>query len=154
MHTIPTSSPYPHPVGDARSCVLTFAFNPVINTFVALQPDMQNPDMHSKSITITAVLTVMAVVCAQFFCYQAKSFEKKEVRTEQQESQPEDQLFVSLQSSSMPSSSLLVLNQVMVLLFEIGIEKRESSPIRFTIFIPPNRFFKTLFDSVISPNAP
>jgi hypothetical protein len=111
-------------------------------------------------MTITAVLTVMAVVCAQFFYYQAKSFAKTEVKTEQQEqqeqhdTQSEDQLFVSLQSGSMPSSPLLVLHQAMVFLFEIGIEKRESTPIRLSILIPPNRFFKTLFDSVISPNAP
>jgi hypothetical protein len=110
--------------------------------------------MHSKTMTITAVLTVMAVVCAQFFNYQAKSFAKTEVKTEQQDNQSEDPLFVSLQSGSMPSSPFLVLHQAMVFLFEIGIEKRESTPIRFSIFIPPNRFFKTLFDSVISPNAP
>jgi hypothetical protein len=96
---------------------------------------MQRLEMHSKTMTITAVLTVMAVVCAQFFNYQAKSFAKTEVKTEQQDNQSEDPLFVSLQSGSMPSSPFLVLHQAMVFLFEIGIEKRESTPRMKTKFL-------------------
>ncbi len=98
-------------------------------------------------------MTVLAIVSSQFSGFQPGNKSAKEVKTEQSEDNSEDELFISL-PSSMPSSTHVELSQSMVFLFEILFEKIEVQKRDFNILLPPNRFFKTLFDGVISPNAP
>ncbi|MDH4090954.1 MAG: hypothetical protein OEV74_01550 [Cyclobacteriaceae bacterium] len=119
-------------------------------------------EIQKKAMTIAVPLTVLAVVFSQFFYYQAIDYAKlnrkdkhQQERTEtQQESKSEPQVCISLPSSSLPSATYVVLHQVLIFLFEISFEEAKLEPKDFSILIPPNRFFKTLFDSVISPNAP
>jgi hypothetical protein len=115
---------------------------------------MGRPEIPENVMTLTAALTVLVVVFSQFFYYQATAFPKPDVKTEQQDTPDEHPAYVSIQSTSLPSSTLVVLHQTMFFLFEICFVGRESEQARPHIPWPPNRFFKTLFDSVISPNAP
>lgn len=96
---------------------------------------------------------MVALVFFQLFYYQNTDHPKKEVKTEQQGEQQEE-FFISLPSSSLPSSSHVELNQTLIFLFEIVFENEETETRDFNVSLPPNRFFKTLFDGVISPNAP
>ena len=62
--------------------------------------------------------------------------------------------YISQPSSSLPSSTHVELNQTLIFLFEIVFENKRTEKRDFNVSLPPNRFFKTLFDGVISPNAP
>lgn len=115
---------------------------------------MRAPERRKESLIIAVALTALAIVFSQFFYFQLPDTSKKEIKTEQQEDHPENKVYISLPSSSLPSSTHLELNQPMFFLFEILFEKEESVERGFTVFLPPNRFFKTLFEGVISPNAP
>ncbi len=116
---------------------------------------MRKPEMRKNSLTIAVALTALAIVFSQLFYHQPFDHSEKGVETEQQESHPEeDQVCISLPSSSLPSSTHVELNQTMFFLFEIIFEKRAAEERNFSVLLPLNRFFKTLFDGVISPNAP
>jgi hypothetical protein len=116
---------------------------------------MRKPEIRKNSLTIAVALTALAIVFSQLFYHQPFDHSEKEVETEQRESSPEEsQVCISLPSSSLPSSTHVELNQTMFFLFEIIFEKKKSEEENFSVLLPLNRFFKTLFDGVISPNAP
>lgn len=98
-------------------------------------------------------MTVLAIVSSQSSGFRESNLPEKEVKTEQSEDNSKDGVYISL-PSSMPSSTHVELSQSMVFLFEILFEKKEIQKGDFNILLPSNRFFKTLFDGVISPNAP
>jgi len=116
---------------------------------------MRKTEIRKESLTIAVTLTVLAIVFSQLFYFQAFANNAEEIKTEQHESQQEEsQTHISLPSTSLPSSTHVELNQSMVFLFEIVFERKEPDERNFRVLLPQNKFFKTLFDSVISPNAP
>lgn len=118
--------------------------------------------MHKKAhirsgMLAIGLLTALAIVVSQLFYFQANTHAraKKETKTEQQEQQNGDDTYVSLPSSSMPSSSHVELQQQETFcLFEIILEDKESTTHDTGIGLPINQFFQTLFGAIISPNAP
>jgi hypothetical protein len=97
---------------------------------------------------------MVVLVFCQCFYYSAAAQSKKEVKTEQQDDKSDAKLFISLPSTSLPSSTHVELNQTLIFLFEIVFIQQQTEQRDFNVLLPPNRFFKTLFDGVISPNAP
>lgn len=117
--------------------------------------------MHKKAqirsgMLAIGLLTALAIVISQLFCFQAGTHAKakKETKTEQQEQQNGDDTYVSIPSSSLPSSSHVELQQETFCLFEIILEDKESTTHDTGIGLPINQFFQTLFGAIISPNAP
>ena len=110
-------------------------------------------DLRKNCLIIAITMIVLAIVSSQFSNFQLDNQSEKEVKTEQSEDTSTDGAYISL-PSSMPSSTHVELSQTMVFLFEILFERKEIQKGDFHILLPPNRFFKTLFDGVISPNAP
>lgn len=98
-------------------------------------------------------MTVLAIISSQLSSFGISHHSKKEIKTEQSEDESGDDVYISL-PSSIPSPTHVELSQTMVFLFEILFEKKEIQKGDFNILLPPNRIFKTLFDGVISPNAP
>jgi len=115
---------------------------------------MRRTEIRKEAFSLAVVLTTLIVVISQFFYYEAIGHPQKEIKTEQAEDQSDDQLYISPPSTSLPSSFHVELNQTLIFLFEIVFEKEEAEERDFGISLPPNGFFKTLFDGVISPNAP
>ena len=105
-------------------------------------------------ITPVALVVMVILVFCQFFYYQADAHTKKEVKTEQQDDQSEAKFYISQLSNNLPSSGHVEVNQTLIFLFEIVFENEETDKRDFNVLLPPNRFFRTLFDGVISPNAP
>jgi hypothetical protein len=116
---------------------------------------MRRLKMQKKTFTTPLALVVMVIlVFCQLFYYQDTDRSKTEIKTEQQDDQSDAKLYISQPSSSLPSSTHVELNQTLIFLFEIVLENDETEKRDFNVLLPPNRFFKTLFDGVISPNAP
>jgi len=116
---------------------------------------MRKLEKQNEYLTIAVTLTALAIVFSQFFYVQPVDRSDAGAETEQQENQQEEnQVCISLPSSSLPSSTHVELNQTMFFLFEIVFEKKQSEVRNFRVLLPLNRIFKTLFDGVISPNAP
>jgi hypothetical protein len=126
---------------------------PVLPTFVALPFGMEKNKNSSVSTLLTVIITVAAVISCQLLCYQTNSSVKLDVKTEQQETE-EGQIFLSLSSAHLPTSATVVLHQTMFVLFEICFEELKAAPVRTHIQLPPNRIYRTLISSAISPNAP
>ena len=111
--------------------------------------------LQKKAFTMPVALVVMVIVVfCQLFYYQAPDRSKKEIKSEQRDDQSDAKFYISQPSSSLPSSTHVELNQTLIFLFEIVFENEETEKQDFNVLLPPNRFFKTLFDGVISPNAP
>src|SRR5688572_16821984 len=116
---------------------------------------MRRLKLQKKALTTPVALVVMVIlVFCQFFYYQAADRSKNEIKTEQQDEQSDAKLYISQPTSSLPSSTHVELNQTLIFLFEIVFENEETEKRDFNVSLPSNRFFKTLFDGVISPNAP
>jgi hypothetical protein len=100
------------------------------------------------------ILVVMGIVFSQVL-YFPHATEKKQAETEQGQSEDsENQIYVSVTSTSLPSSTHLELNPNVFLLFEILFEEEAFDTPDFNFFIPSGQFFRTLFGITISPNAP
>ena len=97
---------------------------------------------------------MIVLVFCQLFYVQAEAHTKKEIKTEQQDENSETKFYISQPSSSLPSSAHVEVNQTLIFLFEIVFENEETEKRDFNVLLPPNRFFRTLFHGVISPNAP
>jgi hypothetical protein len=116
---------------------------------------MRGLKSQKKTFTTPVALAVMVIVVfCQFFYHHAADYAKKEIKTEQQDEQSDAKFYISQPSSSLPSSTHVELNQTLIFLFEIVFENKRTEKRDFNVSLPPNRFFKTLFDGVISPNAP
>jgi hypothetical protein len=117
---------------------------------------MRRLNSQKKTFTTPVALAVMVIlVFCQLFYYHAADYStKKEIKTEQQDDQSQEKLYISQPSSSLPSSTHVELNQTLIFLFEIVFENKRIEKRDLNVSLPVNRFFKTLFDGVISPNAP
>ncbi|MBT1709776.1 hypothetical protein KK062_16145 [Fulvivirgaceae bacterium PWU5] len=101
------------------------------------------------------VLTALIVIVSQLFYFQtAAHHSKKEVKTEQQDSSTPDGTYITLPSSTLPSSSHVVFQQQVFCLFTVLVKTVETSAPDRSVSPTPSRFFRTLFRTIISPNAP
>jgi len=100
-------------------------------------------------------IVALAIVCSRFFYIQQGSFHKKETKTEQhQKENSDEQVYLSVPSTSLPSSSYVELNPNVFFLFEILFEEELSEIPEFKFSIPSGQFFRMIFGLTISPNAP
>ena len=117
---------------------------------------MKKVEKNIASLT-TGIIVALAIIFSQFFYFQAEesSQSKKETKTEQhQKENSEDQVFISVPSTSLPSSAHVELNPNVFFLFEILFEKEVSEVPELTFSIPTGQFFRNIFGVNISPNAP
>ena len=106
-------------------------------------------------IMTTGIAVALAIICSQLFYSQQTSLYKKETKTEQhQEDDSDDQVYLSVPSTSLPSSVHTELNPNVFFLFEILLEKSASDVPELIVAIPLSQFFRTIFGLIISPNAP
>lgn len=106
--------------------------------------------------TAIGILVALAVIVSQLSYFPQKSFQKKETKTEQNESDESDQqVYFSAPTSTAPSSAHVELNPNVFFLFEIILEQTEElESYDFEISLPSSQCFRTLFGLAISPNAP
>lgn len=113
---------------------------------------------HIQTTTIiTGVLTALIIVVSQLFYFETAHTCKKEIKTEQQQddqSQSGDEAYITLPSSTLPSSTHVEFNQEAFCLFEILFEEENTEEHDFNVSLPLSKFFQTLFGAIISPNAP
>jgi hypothetical protein len=103
----------------------------------------------------TGVIVAFAIVFSQLFCFQAESHSKKEAKTEQQQKEnPEDDVYISVPSTSLPSTAHVELNPNVFFLFEVLSEREVSEVTQPTFSLPTGQFFRKIFGVTISPNAP
>ena len=103
----------------------------------------------------TGIAVVLAIICSQLFHPQQKFFEKKEVKTEQQQNEnSDDQIYLTVASTSLPSSAHTELDRDAFFLFDILLEERLSDVPELILAIPLSEFFRMIFGLIISPNAP
>jgi hypothetical protein len=112
--------------------------------------------VETRILTIAmGMLVVLGIVFSQILYFPPAITEKNQVKTEQGQSEDsENQIYVSVASTSLPSSTHLELNPNVFLLFEILFEEEAFIVPDFNFFIPSGQFFRTLFGVTISPNAP
>ncbi len=118
---------------------------------------MSGPKIQIDRLTAAVTLTVVVVVFSQFFAFESNAYFMQDVADVEQhddQSNDDNEVYISQPSSSLPSPSHVVVNQAMVFLFEILFERKESEKGYFEILATPNFLFKRFFDGVISPNAP
>ena len=110
----------------------------------------------TRILTMTmGMLVVLGIVFSQVLYFPQDVVQKKQIETEQgQAEDSDDQIYVSVTSTSLPSSTHLELNPNVFLLFEILFEEEAFDTPDFNFFIPSGQFFRTLFGITISPNAP
>jgi hypothetical protein len=115
---------------------------------------MKKTEMHFMTTAI-GVIVALAVIVSQLSILPQKSFQKKETKTEQGQSEESDQqVYFSVPPSTAPSSAHVELNPNVFFLFEIIVEQFESELYDFDISLPLSQCFRTLFGLAISPNAP
>ncbi len=102
------------------------------------------------------VLTAFVVVFSQLFFFQSARYTKKEIKTEKQEKQQDnnDEASVTLPSFSQPSSAHVEANHASCCLFEILFEKSKEADNTDRLPFSFSKFFQTLFKVIIAPNAP
>ena len=76
----------------------------------------------------TGIAVALAIICSQLFYSQSISLQKKETKTEQhqQESSDDDQVYITVPSTSLPSSAYTELNPNVFFLFDILFEESAS----------------------------
>lgn len=106
--------------------------------------------------TAIGILVALAVIVSQLSFFPQKSFQKKETKTEQSQSDDESdqKIYFSAQTPTAPSSAHVELNPTVFFLFEIILEQTELETYDFDISLPLSQCFRTLFGLAISPNAP
>mgnify|MGYP003575484716 FL=1 len=112
---------------------------------------------HARHIIsmITGIVVALAIICSQLFHTQQDFLQKKETKTEQhQEDDSDDQVYITVTSTSLPSSAYTELHPTVFFLFDILLEERVSGIPEFIVSIPSGQFFRTIFGLIISPNAP
>src|SRR5436190_11967784 len=114
---------------------------------------MTKPQVRTLTTFIGAFLALV-IVCAQLFHFQTTSTTKKQAKTEQnQKQQSGEEVYVAFTSFSLPSSVHVHLNLESHCLFEFQYE--EESEVDYSIVTAhyAEKFFRTLFRTIISPNA-
>lgn len=104
---------------------------------------------------VVGILAAIAIIFSQLFYYQSIEHNKKEVKSEQQQDQSTDDeaLFV-VPSTSMPSSANVELHHKSFPLLEIIFEDEEAEVGHEQTSFRLDSFLQTLFEVIISPNAP
>ena len=103
----------------------------------------------------TGIAVALAIICSQLFYSQSIALQKKETKTEQhQQENSDDQVYITVPSTSLPSSAHTELNPNVFYLFEILFEESASDVPALILAIPLGEFFRTIFGLIISPNAP
>ena len=100
------------------------------------------------------IIAVIAVVCAQLFYIPASSAVSNETKTEKQQSPGQDQTYVSIPSTTLPSSAHVELNRDVFFLSETFLQEYNAAEICTSIAVPVMKVFEILIGSFISPNAP
>ena len=106
---------------------------------------------------IAGIITALAVVVSQFFFFEAPGHGKKSVATEQAENpsdSPEEDLFYTLPSTTLPTSAHVEIQQETFCLFEILFEDPEFESDDTRVSLPVSHYLQTLLEVIISPNAP
>jgi hypothetical protein len=102
------------------------------------------------------VLTAAGILFSQFFFFgQQETFAKAEVEQHDATSDSEDgDQYISQPSFSQPVTASFVLQQELAVIQEIlfGDHEPEESPVQLTL--STGKFFRALFQFIISPNAP
>ena len=128
-----------------------------MSTFVPLIEMTQNREIRFGTL-IAGILTALAIIVSQFFYFEKVDHAKKEVKTDQHEDQSSDTdngTYITLPSSTPPSSSTTVeFLQHSICLFEIIFPEREVAVPDLRSSLSLSKFFQTLFHTLISPNAP
>ena len=115
---------------------------------------MTKAPTHIASAAV-GIIVALAVIASQLFYPSHQSLQKKETKTEQSEQEnSESQLYLSVPSSTVPSSAHVELNPNVFFLFEILFEEKRTESPQFNVAIPVSQCFRTLFGLAISPNAP
>ena len=115
---------------------------------------MKKVEKNIASLT-TGIIVAVAIIFSQLFYFQTESHPKKEIKTEQQQKEnPEDHLYISVPSTSLPSTAHVELNPNVFFLFEILSERAVSRVTELNFSIPTGQFFRKIFGVTISPNAP
>lgn len=103
------------------------------------------------------ILTALVIVLSQLFWFQAATFTKKVAETEQKsdaDKTNEGADYISIPSSSMPTTNTVVVEHDFTFLHEILFEKETSPEVSKSVLQTAGKFFQTLFRAIISPNAP
>jgi hypothetical protein len=105
---------------------------------------------------IAGILTALVIVVSQLFYFETAHVAKKEIKTEQQQQddQSGDEAYITLPSSTLPSSTHVEFGQEIFYLFDILFEEEKIEEHDFNVSLPLSKFFQTLFGTIISPNAP
>jgi hypothetical protein len=104
---------------------------------------------------IAGILTALVIVVSQLFYFETAHVAKKEIKTEQQQDdQSGDEAYITLPSSTLPSSTHVEFGQEIFYLFEVLFEEEKVEEHDFNVSLPLSKFFQTLFGTIISPNAP
>jgi hypothetical protein len=115
---------------------------------------MRNAETRFLTMTM-GILVVLGIVLSQVLYSPREVAQKKKVEAEQGQTENSDnEIHVSVTSTSLPSSTHLELNPNVFLLFEILFEEEAFDAPDFNFIIPSGQFFRTLFGITISPNAP
>ena len=111
-----------------------------------------------KILTLLAgIATAGVIVFSQLFYFQAANYCQEKAETEQHEhDQKKDgtEIYISIPSSSISSSSHIEITKDLSFVLEILFEHETKEEEVTRISLPANRFFQTLFRFIISPNAP
>ena len=116
---------------------------------------MKKKRLHALTIIIGSLLA-LAIVVSQFLTAEFICSDDDAVKTEQRQDKPADEKvsFVSLTSFSLPAPVNLQSNLDAYCLFEILFED-DSDEVHVEGEISfADRFFETMFQVIISPNAP
>ena len=102
----------------------------------------------------TGIAVALAIICSQLFYSQSISLQK-ETKTEQhQQESSDDEVYITVPPTSLPSSAHTELNPNVFYLFDILFEESASDVPELILAIPLGEFFRTIFGLIISPNAP
>ena len=109
-----------------------------------------------KILTLLAgIATAGVIVFSQLFYFQAANYCQEKVETEQHDEKsgaPES--YISIPSSTISSTSHIEINPDISFVLETLIDKESDQEETSSISLPANKFFQTLFQFIISPNAP
>jgi len=114
---------------------------------------------HSKKTAtlILGILTAVVLIVSQLFCYQNSDVQKKETKTEEhsgKESSGDQSTFFIVAASQGLSSFQTHISQDVILLFEIFFQENEDHHWKPEVPLALGKYFQTLFNIIISPNAP
>ncbi len=107
------------------------------------------------ALLVLGVLTAVILIVSQLFCYQHSVVIKKEVKTEKQEKETSEQGPHFIMAAGPGLSSVQTqIHQEIAFLFEILFVEEKQYPWIPEVPLALGKYFQTLFQTIISPNAP